>query len=96
MRSNLGLPFDYLGEHEVKNISNPVRVYRVLDESRPPDKDKATGTVAIGLPDKPSIAVLPLDDLGGDSDQEYFADGITEDLITALSRIRCCCSSSCP
>ena len=79
-----GLTFQDLGDHEVKNINRPVRTFIV--------SAKADGPVAIdaapALPDKPSIAVLPFDNLSGDPEQEYFADGIAEDLITALSRIR--------
>ena len=77
------LGFEDIGEHQVKNIARPVRAYRVSRESiggeAPPGPP---------LPDKPSIAVLPFDNLSGDPEQEYFADGIAEDLITALSRIR--------
>jgi adenylate cyclase len=78
--------FKDIGAHEVKNIAKPIRAYRVIAETSPaapPSTDKP-----LTLPDKPSIAVLPFDNLSGDSDQDYFADGIAEDLITALSRIR--------
>jgi adenylate cyclase len=69
------------GEQKLKNISRPVRVYRVLphgaiDKSRP----------ALAVPDKPSIAVLPFDNMSGASEDIYFADGIAEDIITELSR----------
>ncbi len=73
----LDATFAYHGEHAVKNIAKPVRVWR-SGEAMP----------ALALPDKPSIAVLPFDNLSGDPEQEYFADGIAEDLITALSRFR--------
>jgi adenylate cyclase len=77
--------FQDIGAHEVKNIAKPVRAYRVIAESEPasPSADKP-----LTLPDKPSIAVLPFDNLSGDPDQDYFADGIAEDLIIALSQIR--------
>src|SRR4029079_8295921 len=74
--------FEDLGVQVLKNITEPVRVYKVcldaVGEAQRP---------ALPLPDKPSIAVLPFDNLSGDPEQEYFADGITEDLISALARI---------
>jgi TolB-like protein/Flp pilus assembly protein TadD len=77
--------FEDMGEQRLKNIARPVRVYRV----------RLGGTVtatrerpAHVLPDKPSIAVLPFQNMSGDADQEYFADGICEDVITALSKLR--------
>ena len=121
--------FEYLGEHEVKNIAEPVRIYRILLTpdlegkiigefkkksgrtkmayaaaiiimmvicavilwkfySRPPAITPASlENMAYPLPDKPSIAVLPFDNLSNDSNQEYFCDGMTEDLITDLSKI---------
>jgi adenylate cyclase len=85
------LPIRYadLGEHGVKNIARPVRVYRVEKGAEPPigpadDRPK----VPLPLPDKPSIAVLPFQNMSGDPEQEYFADGMVEEIITALSRIR--------
>lgn len=85
-----GLGFDDLGELSLKNIARPVRAYQVrLDE--PEERSSAPAESVLGtldLPEKPSIAVLPLVNMSGDAEQEYFADGITEDLITALSRIR--------
>jgi adenylate cyclase len=82
----LDLAFTDIGDQALKNITRPVRVYRV-----------ATGAAASGsrpsvpalpLPDKPSIAVLPFANMSGDPEQEYFADGMVEEIITALSRIR--------
>jgi adenylate cyclase len=76
--------FADLGEQSLKNIARPIRVYRVfptrLPEAQPP--------AALPLPDKPSIAVLPFQNISGDPEQEYFADGMVEEIITALSRIR--------
>jgi hypothetical protein len=79
------------GERQVKNIEEPVRVYSVGPNSRPAATADApriviTDTVAMPLlPDKPSIAVLPFQNMSGDPEQEYFADGLVEDIITALS-----------
>ncbi|OHV72674.1 adenylate/guanylate cyclase domain-containing protein [Ensifer sp. LCM 4579] len=79
--------FDDLGEQAVKNIAEPVHVYRVLFSERAAAKSREE-TRSLPLPDRPSIAILPFVNMSGDIEQEYFADGITEDLITALSRIR--------
>ena len=86
----LELDFDDLGDQKLKNIARPVRVYRVRLVSA-----EATLTAAsfetkptLALPDKPSIAVLPFQNMSGDPEQEYFADGMVEEIITALSRIR--------
>ena len=89
VRDKLDLALEDLGEHQVKNITRPVRVFRVPVAGAEP----ITGTpvsekaVAPALPDKPSIAVLPFDNMSGDPEQEYFADGMTEDLITDLSKL---------
>jgi adenylate cyclase len=131
VKNKLKLGYEYLGEHSVKNIAEPVRVYRVLMEPEAAGKvigekrflcrvsRKTAMTAIIGLaavaggligwniylqqskkvepasldkmahplPDKPSIAVLPFDNMSGDSDQEYFCDGLTEEIITALSKV---------
>ena len=129
IKKRLGLGYQYLGEHTVKNIAEPVQVYRVLTEpeaagkiigaeqrARPAWQRVALAAVVIvliavvaavswlrpwapmlehasiesmafPLPDQPSIAVLPFDNLSGDASQEPVADGLTEDLITALSQI---------
>ncbi len=75
------------GEHELKNIAKPVRIYHWSD-----DADCGAGIAdkesSLPLPDKPSIAVLPFTNMSGDAEQEYFSDGITEDIITELSRFR--------
>ncbi len=79
----LDIGFEYLGEKEVKNIAKPVRVYRAdLDAG----ETRARPLVAEA--ERPSIAVLAFENLSGDVEQEYFADGIAEDLITELSRLR--------
>ena len=127
VKKKLTLGYEYLGEHTVKNIDEPVRVYRVLMEPDAAGKvigEKQPGPtrghratlaaviallllsgvvtilrsylrtsspalekMALPLPSKPAIAVLPLTNMSGDPDQEYFSDGITDDLITDLSKI---------
>jgi adenylate cyclase len=125
IKNRLNLGYEYLGEHSVKNIAEPARVYKVLMEPEAAGKiigekkkTKSWLTVAaavvllIGLagwylyieqskrvepasvdkmafplPDKPSIAVLPFDNLSGDSEQDFISDGITEDIISALSSV---------
>ncbi len=86
--SKLPLAFEFMGEQSVKNIDQPVRAYRVLVDSEPAAKAVRSGERALDLPDKPSIAVLPFTNHGGNADQEYFSDGITEDIITGLGRFR--------
>jgi len=128
VKNKLELGYEYLGEHSVKNIAEPVRVYRVLTEPEaigkvigeeraeprkgqraalaviivllslvgglliwrtafPPVQVASVEKMTLPLPDKPSIAVLPFTNMSGDSKQEYFADGMSEDLITDLSKI---------
>jgi len=81
----LDLAFEDIGEQQLKNIARPVRAYRVVTAARPavpvPGSDPP-------LPDRPSIAVLPFANMSGDPEQEYFVDGMVEEIITALSRIR--------
>ena len=77
------------GEHQVKNIPHPVHAFAVRgDGSAPAQSSPAPGEIHLSLPDKPSIAVLPFQNLSSDPEQEYFTDGITEDIITELSRFR--------
>jgi TolB-like protein/class 3 adenylate cyclase len=77
--------FEDLGDQQVKNIARPVRVYRLAQLSTPATP---TAMPPLPLPDKPSIAVLPFANMSGDPEQEYFADGMVEEIITALSKIR--------
>ncbi|UCF02909.1 MAG: adenylate/guanylate cyclase domain-containing protein [Deltaproteobacteria bacterium] len=131
IENKLALGYDYIGEHTVKNIVKPIRVYRVptgpetvqkfpaegrhvpkyqrvslavviallvvaggvaiwkssQPPTSPPTEVASVEKMAFPLPDKPSIAVLPFDNLSGDPEQEYFGDGITEEIITALSKV---------
>jgi adenylate cyclase len=80
----LDITFESLGEKEVKNIAKPVRAYRAIIGSTPSRPKQVLSEAA----KRPSIAVLAFENLSGDPDQEYFADGIAEDLITELSRLR--------
>jgi adenylate cyclase len=79
----LDLAFEDIGEPELKNIARPVRVFRVATKRAALASDLTT---ALPLPDKPSVAVLPFTNMSADPDQEFFGDGIAEDVITALSR----------
>jgi TolB-like protein/class 3 adenylate cyclase len=88
VRDRLPFAFEDLGEQQVKNITRPVRVYRVRDSAAAGTSPSAPAPPAPLLPDKPSIAVLPFANMSGDPEQEYFADGMVEEIITALSRIR--------
>jgi TolB-like protein/class 3 adenylate cyclase len=72
--------------HQLKNIDRPVHVWRWSSTGTLQAKEAESETLP--LPDKPSIAVLPFDNMSGDPEQEYFSDGMTEDIITALSRLR--------
>ena len=81
----LDLAFEDIGEQQLKNIARSVRVYRVAAERH---AEAVTEPPQLTLPDKPSVAVLPFANMSGDPEQEYFADGMVEEIITALSRIR--------
>ena len=81
IKGKLALDVSDMGEQQLKNIAQPVRVYGVL-------LDVAPVQAGLALPDKPSIAVLPFTNMSGDPEQDYFADGMVEDIITGLSRIK--------
>jgi TolB-like protein/class 3 adenylate cyclase len=101
VRDRLPFVFEDLDEQQVKNIARPVRVYRVRPEGPHPNPPPHAGegsahSARVGaaeppplpLPNKPSVAVLPFANMSGDPEQEYFVDGMVEEIITALSRIR--------
>jgi adenylate cyclase len=81
VRDKVDFSFDDIGEQQLKNIARPVRTYKVRIT-------RATQRTGLTLPSKASIAVLPFQNMSGDPEQEYFADGVVEEIITALSRIR--------
>jgi TolB-like protein/class 3 adenylate cyclase len=90
VRDKLSFGFQNMGEQAVKNISRPVGIHRVeLTELTPTSKSSiAQAKTNRAESDRPSVAVLPFANMSGDTEQEYFADGITEDIITALSKVR--------
>ena len=83
VRDKLDLAFEDMGEQQVKNIARPIRVYRILlgEATAMPEKPP------LPLPEKPSLAVLPFQNLSGDPEQEYFADGMVEEITTAIARL---------
>ena len=81
MKGKLALDVSDMGEHQLKNIAQLVRIYTIR-------LDGVLARPVLALPDKPSIAVLPFQNMSGDPEQDYFADGMVEDIITALSRFR--------
>jgi TolB-like protein/class 3 adenylate cyclase len=91
VRDRLDIAFADLGERQVKNIARPVRVYSIGQRSHGPQAAEVQVAQAmpapLPVPEKPSIAVLPFQNISGDPEQEYFADGMVEEITTALSRI---------
>ena len=86
VEGKLEVGFEDRGEQQLKNISKPVRAFAVRAGAHSPLSDRLSA--APPLPDKPSIAVLPFENMSGDPEQEYFADGMVEEIITALSRFK--------
>jgi adenylate cyclase len=85
VRDKLDANFLDSGERQLKNIARPVRIYEFYPDTSPAGKTPAS---ELARPDKPSIAVLPFQNMSGDAEQEYFADGMVEDIITGLSRFK--------
>src|SRR5215472_14766059 len=88
VRDKLAILFEDMGDQQVKNIARPVRAYRAVLAERAERPSILPDTAAPPLSDRPSIAVLPFNNVSGDPEQDYFVDGITEDIITALSKWR--------
>jgi TolB-like protein/class 3 adenylate cyclase len=93
VRKILSFDFTDLGAQSVKNIEEPIRAYEVraqgeVASSALKDVSSSNDRKTLALPDKPSIAVLPFENMSGDPEQDYFADGMVEDIITALSRFK--------
>jgi hypothetical protein len=91
VRGKVPVEFTDLGEQNLKNIARPIRAYALVNDGLDA-KTKGESTKPKGIPkplsDRPSIAVLPFQNMSGDPEQEYFADGLAEDIITELSRFR--------
>ena len=88
IQGKIDLEWEDLGEQTLKNMERKVRAWHWLDEARQDGYEPRVAAKSPPLPDKPSIAVLPFTNMSGDPEQEYFSDGITEDIITELSRFR--------
>ena len=90
VRDKLSFSFEDMGEQTIKNIARPVGVHRIqLGEHAAPKRSAGTsGALNLSASDRPAVAVLPFVNMSGDPEQEYFADGISEDIITGLSKLR--------
>ena len=87
VKNKLDVSFEDMGEQELKNIPEPVLAYRVVIGNEDLGPAAVNAVAPLTLPDKPSIAVLPFDNMSGDPEQGYFGDGLAEDIITTLSKI---------
>ncbi len=87
IKNRFDIPFDDLGLQDVKNISEPVHAFRIANLNHS-DAARLDPSTAYMLPEKPSVAVLPLTNMSGDPEQDYFSDGISEDIIIGLSRFK--------
>src|SRR5262249_18425894 len=90
VRDRLDIAFHDLGDQQVKNIARPVRVYSIGSRASTAEGGGQTAPIVcrmVPLPDKPSLAVLPFQNMTGDADQEYFVDGMVEEITTAISRL---------
>ena len=88
VRDRLPIAFEDIGEHDIKNIARPVRIFRIVLEERSAAPADAGRRRAATAPDRPALAVLPFQNLGGDAETEFFLDSVAEDLITELARAR--------
>jgi TolB-like protein/class 3 adenylate cyclase len=88
VRDRINVCFDDKGEIALKNIARPVQVFAISGAKESKTTVSPESKPALALPDKPSIAVLPFQNMSGDPEQDYFADGMVEDIITALSRFK--------
>src|SRR6266581_4030294 len=86
VRDKLDVAFEDMGERQVKNIARPVRVFRIR-AGEPTVAPLIASEPVLALPDKPSLAVLPFQNMSGDPEQEYFADGMVEEITTAIARL---------
>ena len=87
VRDKLDISFEDLGEQQVKNIARPVRVYAIRPGDALAPTAGKTSAAPLPLPDKPSLAVLPFQNMSGDPEQEYFADGMVEEITTSIARL---------
>jgi len=85
IRTKIDVTFQEIGEQRLKNINDPVRVWQWPQSNAGSGDDASSGSVP--LPDQPAVAVRPFENMSGDPEQSYFVDGITEDIVTALSKI---------
>jgi adenylate cyclase len=88
VRDRLDYTFEDMGEQQVKNIARPVRAYRVRDPAALIEEPSPASPQPLPLPDKPSLAVLPFQNMTGDPEHDYFVDGTVEEITTAISRLR--------